>query len=59
MAARHGIGAAVNRSLVSRGTTIWACDILEDELSRMVAEGSTTYDMIIRPRIVNVIEKSW
>ena len=40
--AAHGIGEAITLGLASRGATVWACDILEDALNRMVAAGSAT-----------------
>lgn len=56
--AAHGIGEAITHGLASRGATVWACDILEDALNRMVAAGSATDDTSIHPRIVDVTNKA-
>jgi len=56
--AAHGIGEAITHGLASRGATVWACDILEDELGRMVAAGSVAEDLNIHTRIVDVTDKA-
>ena len=56
--AAHGIGEAITHGLASRGATVWASDILEDDLQQMVAAGNATGDMNIHPRIVDVTDKA-
>jgi 3-oxoacyl-[acyl-carrier protein] reductase len=56
--AAHGIGEAITHGLASRGATVWACDILENELNQMVAAGSATEQTNIRARIVDVTDKA-
>ena len=56
--AAHGIGGAITHGLASRGAAVWACDILEDELHRMVVAGSPTETINIHPRIVDVTDKA-
>ena len=56
--AAHGIGKAITHGLASGGATVWACDILEDELHQMVSDVSASGDVSIHPRIVDVTDKA-
>jgi 3-oxoacyl-[acyl-carrier protein] reductase len=55
--AAHGFGRAISVAFAQRGASVWACDVLEDELLETqrlcIAAGGTC-----EPRVVDVSDKS-
>ncbi|MGB7340391.1 MAG: SDR family oxidoreductase [Phototrophicaceae bacterium] len=54
--AAHGIGRAISQAFASRGATVYACDILKDELE-VTLELCETYDGKCYGKVVDVQER--
>ena len=52
--AAHGFGRAISVAFAQRGATVWACDLIENELKetqRLAGNGCTTHLVDVRDRV--------